>query len=197
MPLHVRFLVAFLMTLVPAAAGASLRSRLPASRTARAHAGQQAKPRRPLDADLPASIRRLHPGLVERIELAVAHFRKTGGSAQMAVLPYRTQGEGNHHSRGQALDFRLVGVDNSALVAFCKTLPDTGCGYFPNAPFIHMDVREPGTGNVAWTDLARPGEPPRYLKAPEPRLPALPAERATAADEDPKPEAAGQTSRAL
>jgi hypothetical protein len=35
-----------------------------------------------------------------------------------------------------------------------EPLDDTGCGYYPNADFIHMDVRDPGTGHVAWIDAS-------------------------------------------
>jgi hypothetical protein len=58
---------------------------------------------------------------------------------------------------------RVAGVSNEELSAFCKTMPDTGCGYYPNSSFIHMDVRSPGTGSVSWIDASGPGEPPRYV----------------------------------
>jgi hypothetical protein len=58
---------------------------------------------------------------------------------------------------------RVTGVSNEELVAFCKTLSDTGCGYYPNSSFVHVDVRLPGTGSVSWIDASGPGEPPRYV----------------------------------
>jgi hypothetical protein len=54
-------------------------------------------------------------------------------------------------------------VANEAVVEFCKTLADTGCGYYPNSSFVHVDVRQPGTGHVAWIDASGPGEAPRYV----------------------------------
>jgi hypothetical protein len=61
------------------------------------------------------------------------------------------------------MDFRIEGVKNEDVVAFCKTLDDTGCGYYPNSSFVHVDVRDPGAGHVAWIDASGPGEAPRYV----------------------------------
>ncbi len=122
---------------------------------------------------------RLDGRLVERLELAVDHFRKGSDIARVVLVSgYRPRSSGSYHATGRALDFRIDGVANDVLVEFCKTLPDTGCGYYPNAGFVHMDVRDPGTGHVAWTDVSHPGEAPRYVPA-EPSgataLPSLPA----------------------
>jgi uncharacterized protein YcbK (DUF882 family) len=118
---------------------------------------------------------RLDPKLVERLELAVDHFRK--GSEPVRVLlvsGYRPRSAGSYHSTGRALDVRIDGVENDALDAFCKTLPDTGCGFYPNSVFVHIDVRDPHTGHVAWTDVSRPGEPPRYVTQEPSRASTLP-----------------------
>ncbi|MGA7120510.1 MAG: DUF882 domain-containing protein [Polyangiaceae bacterium] len=130
--------------------------------------------------------RRLDARLVERLELVVDHFRKgTEPTRLVLVSGFRPRSAGSFHSTGRALDFRVDGVANDALVAFCKTLQDTGCGFYPNSRFIHMDVREPGTGHVAWTDASRPGEAPRYVTEDSsgssgssglPELPALDAD---------------------
>jgi len=151
-----------------------------------------AKPRGPLaalartrGADLAPSVRRIDPRLVQRLETVVDHFRKDGQVAHVAIVSgYRPRSAGSYHSTGRALDFRLEGVNNEALVAFCKTLQDTGCGYYPNSLFVHMDVRDPGTGHVSWIDASGPGEAPKYVNVwPPPdaqdaptELPALPAE---------------------
>jgi hypothetical protein len=132
---------------------------------------------------------RLDAELVEKLELAVDHFRRAGGSARIVLVSgYRPRSGGTYHSSGRALDFRIEGVDDEALVAFCKTLPDTGCGYYPNSAFVHMDVRPPGTGHVAWTDRSRPGEAPRYVTKDSERsmLPAPPDTRHEAQDAEPK-----------
>jgi uncharacterized protein DUF882 len=134
---------------------------------------------------------RLDARLVERLELVVDHFRKGTEPARVVLVSgYRPRSAGSYHSTGRALDFRVEGVQNETLIAFCKTLPDTGCGYYPNSLFVHIDVRDPLTGHVTWTDLSRPGEAPRYVRneatGSEPALPPLPGSRAGATGEDPK-----------
>jgi uncharacterized protein YcbK (DUF882 family) len=145
-------------------------------------------------------VHKLDARLVERLELAVDHFRKGVESARVVLVSgYRPRAAGSYHSTGRALDFRIDGVENEALVGFCKTLPDTGCGYYPNSGFVHIDVREPNTGHVTWTDISRPGEPPHYVTAENratqapaeaPRtstLPALPGSGPDAKGDDAKP----------
>jgi Bacterial protein of unknown function (DUF882) len=110
--------------------------------------------------EIAPGVQRLDPRLVERLEAIVERFRKPTETARVVLTSgYRPRGEGNYHSRGRALDLRMEGVDNRALIAFCKTLPDTGCGYYPNDTVVHVDVRDPGTGNVAWTNSGRTGDP--------------------------------------
>jgi len=130
-------------------------------------------------------VRRIDSRLVQRLELAIEHFAKGSQAPRIQLVSgYRPKSAGSFHQSGRALDFRIDGVTNEALVAFCKTLPDTGCGYYPNSLFVHMDVRDAGAGHVAWVDASRPGEAPRYVSSwPPPaseanKLPALPAEPA-------------------
>jgi hypothetical protein len=116
--------------------------------------------------ELAPGIRRVDSHLVERLELVVDHFHKAGAPTKIVLVSgYRPKSAHSYHQSGKALDFRLEGVDNEQLVAFCKTLPDTGCGYYPNSSFVHMDVRKAGTGHVAWIDVSHPGEAPKYVSA--------------------------------
>jgi hypothetical protein len=132
-----------------------------------------AKPKQPLAVlakgrgpDVAPGIRRIDARLVERLELVVDHFRKPGEAARVLLVSgYRPRSAGSYHASGRALDLRVDGVTNEALVAFCKTLPDTGCGYYPNSAFVHIDVREAGAGHVSWIDISRPGEAPKYVTA--------------------------------
>jgi|GEM_PF-1731189 len=122
-------------------------------------------------------VRRLDARLVERLQLVVDHFAKANKPLKMTLVSgYRPTSTGSYHATGQALDFRLDGTTNEALVTFCKTLPDTGCGYYPNSSFIHLDVRAPGTGHVTWIDASGPGETPRYVASwPPPKSLPMPA----------------------
>lgn len=123
--------------------------------------------------ELAHGIRRVDPRLVERIQAVVDHFGKTGLSPKLSIISgYRPTSVGSMHSTGRAIDFRMEGVKNEDVVAFCKTLGDTGCGYYPNSSFVHIDVRDPGAGHVAWIDASGPGETPRYVAAwPPPENP--------------------------
>lgn len=124
-----------------------------------------------------AGIRRVDPGLASRLEAVVAHFTKDAKTPRLEVISgYRPASVGSFHANGRALDFHVDGVANEALVAFCKTLNDTGCGYYPNSSFVHMDVRPPGTGHVQWIDASGPGEAPHYVSAwPAPPEPVVPS----------------------
>jgi hypothetical protein len=102
----------------------------------------------------------LHPGLSTRLESIARHFV---GKPISIVSGYRPQSGGSLHQHARALDVRVVGVANEELIAFCKTLPETGCGYYPNSSFVHIDVRDPGTGSASWIDASGPGDPPRYV----------------------------------
>jgi hypothetical protein len=131
------------------------------------------KPKEPLEAldkktgdDVAPGVRRLDSRLLERLELAVDRFRKDSKDAPARVIlvsGYRPRSAHSYHQLGRALDFRIDGVTNEALVAFCKTLPDTGCGYYPNSLFVHMDVRNARTGHITWIDISGPGEAPKYV----------------------------------
>jgi hypothetical protein len=124
--------------------------------------------------DIAAGIRRVDPGLAQRVQTIADHFSKSGPVKVSVISGYRPLSSGSYHATGQALDLRVEGVPNEAVVEVCKTLLDTGCGYYPNSSFIHVDVRQPGTGHVAWIDASAPGETPRYVASwpppPEPEV---------------------------
>jgi hypothetical protein len=94
----------------------------------------------------------------------IDHFAKPAATPKIFVVSgYRPTSQGSFHAMGRAIDFRFDGVENTDLVAFCKTLPDTGCGFYPNSSFIHLDVRDAGAGHVSWIDASGPGEKPAYV----------------------------------
>ncbi len=127
----------------------------------------KAKTQKPADKAedlLGPAIKRVDPGLVERLELLTGHFAKPGHRPRVSLVSgVRPNSTGSLHSHGRAMDIRIEGVSNEELVAFCKSIPDTGCGYYPNSSFVHVDVRDPGAGHVSWIDASGPGETPRYV----------------------------------
>ena len=127
--------------------------------------------------DTAPGIKRVDPRLVERLQHVVDHYTHGTSVPKLHVISgYRPTSAGSFHATARALDFRIDGVSNEDLVAFCRSLPDTGCGYYPNSSFIHLDVRDAGAGHVTWIDASGPGESPRYVSAwPPPRAPHTPA----------------------
>jgi hypothetical protein len=115
-------------------------------------------------AEIAHGVRRVDPRLVERIQAVADHFGKDGAPAKLFVISgYRPASVGSMHSSGRAIDLLVDGAKNEYVVAFCKTLGDTGCGYYPNSSFVHLDVRDSGAGHVSWIDASGPGETPRYV----------------------------------
>ncbi len=123
--------------------------------------------------ELAPGIRRLDSGLLLRLNAIAQKFPSRHISV---VSGYRPQSKGSHHQTGRALDVRVMGIANEELVNFCKTLKDTGCGYYPNSSFVHVDVRQAGAGSVTWIDASGPGEAPRYVTQwPPPKEEEIPA----------------------
>jgi hypothetical protein len=129
-------------------------------------ASKASKGQPPTTGELAPGVRLLDRGLLVRVD-AIA--RRFPGRPISLVSGYRPQSRGSLHQSARALDLRVAGVTNEELVAFCKTLADTGCGYYPNSSFVHVDVRNPGTGVVSWIDSSGPGEAPHYVKQWPPR----------------------------
>jgi uncharacterized protein YcbK (DUF882 family) len=103
----------------------------------------------------------IEPRLVALLGVVSNHF---GGRKIEVVSGFRpfTPTQYNPHSNhmhGKAIDFRVEGVPNEVVRDFCRTLKNTGCGYYPNSVFVHMDAR---AKSAFWIDYSKPGEPPRY-----------------------------------
>jgi len=123
--------------------------------------------KKPSDEIAPG-IKRIDPGLITRLQSVADHFP---GKTITLVSGFRPNSKGSPHSSARAFDIRIDGVTNESLVTFCKTLKDTGCGYYPNSYFVHIDVRPEGAGHVYWIDTSGPGEKPNYVKSWPPPLP--------------------------
>ncbi len=134
--------------------------------------GSAARPTAPLadlakkkGAEISPGVHRIDERLALRLQALADHFAKVGSPPVKldVVSGYRPTSVGSMHATGRAIDFRLEGAKNEDVVAFCKTLTDTGCGFYPNSSFVHLDVRDPGAGHVSWIDASGPGEAPHYV----------------------------------
>lgn len=116
------------------------------------------------EEDLGPFIKKVDKGLAERVVTLASHFASKAGPAAIEVISgYRPNSKGSYHSHARAMDIRVQGARNEDVIAFCKTLQDTGCGYYPNSGFVHVDVRDSGTGHISWIDASGPGEVPKYV----------------------------------
>ncbi len=103
------------------------------------------------------SVRRVHPGLLSRLQRVANRFP---GKTIEIISGHRPDArKTSRHHHGRALDMRVVGVSRETLRDFLRTLPETGVGYYPNSYFVHMDVRE---DKGYWVDRSGPGEKPDY-----------------------------------
>ncbi len=107
-----------------------------------------------------------HPPDPKLIALVASVSNHFGGRPLEVVSGYRaykpTQYTArSNHNEARALDFRVRGIKNEELRDFCLTLPNAGCGYYPNSTFVHVDWRDT---KAYWVDLSHPGEPPHYEK---------------------------------
>jgi hypothetical protein len=111
------------------------------------------------DEWLPA-VRLLDPRLLWLVQQIGQAFP---GRAIVIYSGYRRDAHTSFHQKGRALDLQVYGVPNEQLFAFCKTLRDVGCGYYPENKFVHVDVRPYGTKRVLWVDVSKPGTPSVYV----------------------------------
>ena len=167
--------------------------------------GSAARPTAPLaelakkkGAEISPGVHRIDERLALRLQALADHFAKAGTPPVKldVVSGYRPTSVGSMHATGRAIDFRLEGAKNEDVVAFCKTLTDTGCGFYPNSSFVHLDVRDPGAGHVSWIDASGPGEAPHYVSTwPPHRVSSAPDKLEPATAKEPIAKADGDDAK--
>jgi uncharacterized protein YcbK (DUF882 family)/LysM repeat protein len=111
-----------------------------------------------------------HPRLALLLASISNHF---GGREITLVSGRREAGgytrESSRHTSGHATDIRVAGVPRRVLWDYCRSLSNTGCGYYPRSTFVHVDVRGQ---SAQWVDWSQPGARNRYgnLQGPWPRV---------------------------
>lgn len=125
--------------------------------TKRGRSAQRATAPRPDPALVVPGIRRVHIGLLARLQTLANTFP---GKPIEIVSGYRPdERESSRHHHARALDIRIPGVRRERLRDAARRLPATGVGYYPNNVFVHIDVREE---RGYWVDRSGPGEPADY-----------------------------------
>lgn len=97
----------------------------------------------------------LSPRLLQLAVKAAHHFR---ASTFVVVSAFRQKrrGKTDHHTAGEALDFKLPGVDYRRLAAHLRGYPLVGVGVYthPKTQYVHLDVRD---RSYHWLDASPPG----------------------------------------
>jgi hypothetical protein len=108
-----------------------------------------------------AGVRLLHPRLLWILQrIGEAFPRRT----IHIISGYRRDArDSSPHRNGRALDLFIRGLPKEQLFAYCMTLGDVGCGYYPYHPFVHVDVRPFGSPKIYWVDASKPGEHSNYV----------------------------------
>jgi len=100
------------------------------------------------------------PRLAMLLSVISDHF---GGRTVTIVSGFREArrftSQASQHVSGQATDIQVEGVSKRTLFDFCRSLGNTGCGYYPRSSFVHVDARD---APMQWVDWSRPGRRPRY-----------------------------------
>ncbi len=92
------------------------------------------------------------------LSLAIRAAYFFGASSIDVISGYRadSRGSSKHHA-GEALDFKLDGVDTGLLAAHLRGLARVGVGVYthPRTRYVHVDVREQ---SYHWVDASPPGK---------------------------------------
>lgn len=75
---------------------------------------------------------------VERVEI-ISGFRASKYNLNLRKKG-RQVARNSQHTKGNAVDFRLVGVNTRRLRDFARALRLGGVGYYPRSGFVHVDV---------------------------------------------------------
>jgi len=112
-------------------------------------------------------IRIMHPRLLWVLQAISVAFPNRGiyivSGYRPAPSPPQPGTRASYHWQGRALDISVIGVSTADVFKVCHALADVGCGYYPNKPFTHMDVRHYGDGRVFWIDVSKDGERTKYV----------------------------------
>lgn len=104
----------------------------------------------------------LSPRLEQLVFKAAYHF---GGARVLIVSGYRQHA--GRHTAGEALDFKLSGVQAAQLAAWLRGLPRVGVGIYthPRTQYVHLDVRDT---SYHWLDASPPGITWKERPLPDP-----------------------------
>jgi hypothetical protein len=113
-------------------------------------------------------VRLVHPRLLWVLQQIADAFPRRAIILYSGVRPFAVVNDGTGHkslhASGRALDIAVHKVEKEELFKVCASLRGVGCGFYPEAPFVHVDVRHADAGTAFWVDGSQPGQPARYLQ---------------------------------
>jgi uncharacterized protein YcbK (DUF882 family) len=108
----------------------------------------------------------LNPRLIQLAVKAATHLH---AKRLVVVSAFRQKrgGKSDHHTAGEALDFKLPGVDYRKLASLLRSYPLVGVGVYthPKTQYVHLDVRD---RSYHWLDASPPGVTWREALLPDP-----------------------------
>lgn len=106
--------------------------------------------------------------LVQLAVKAAHHFAVQSLVVVSAYRKPRRRAAPDHHAKGEALDFRLPGIDYRRLASYLRDLPRVGVGVYtdPRTHYVHLDVRD---RSFHWLDASPPGVVWREALIPDPK----------------------------
>lgn len=112
-------------------------------------------------------VRLVHPRLLWVLQELADAFPRRSIIIYSGVRPFAQVNDGSGHkslhASGRALDIAIHRVSREDLFKVCVSLRGVGCGFYPEGPFIHVDVRHADPGTAFWVDGSAMGQPARYL----------------------------------
>ncbi|MCK5799291.1 MAG: DUF882 domain-containing protein, partial [Deltaproteobacteria bacterium] len=108
----------------------------------------------------------IHPRLIRNLYRVSRAFK---GREIIVYSGFRDRRVARHkvsyHNEGRAIDFRVAGIGNRRLRDYLlRHFKKVGIGYYPNVPFVHLDVRP--KRSAFWIDFSGSGEVSRYAHNP-------------------------------
>lgn len=114
-------------------------------------------------------VRLVHPRLLWVLQQIADAFPRRAIILYSGVRPLAVVNDGTGHkslhASGRALDIAVHRTSKEELFKLCASLRGVGCGFYPEAPFVHVDVRHADPGTAFWVDGSKPGEPAVYLQS--------------------------------
>ena len=114
-------------------------------------------------------VRLVHPRLLWVLQEIADAFPRRSIIIHSGVRPFAQVNDGSGHkslhASGRALDIAVHKVTREELFKVCASLRGVGCGFYPEGPFVHVDVRRADPGTAFWIDASAMGAEAEYVKS--------------------------------